>query len=219
MKNVTAKQKILLFVLLMLLGISSAYQFLLSPLSVEKSDYEDKYHEVEVLYMDRNLSASSLNVRAGQLEEIEKEISEYLGKNISLYMENEKVDMLLTTEALRRGLSVNLLSIGSLSPITIQKTSEPVVVIDELTGEEAIVDGAVSTIETHVFKNTYSFLFEGDYENFVEYLSFICEQKGMEVDSYSADITFNEITNEEGETIKNSSSLYSVGITVYMYFE
>ena len=81
MKNVSKKQIILLFVLVMILVLSSAYQFVIAPLMTEKSDYDDKYAQLKETYMQKSITVNNLPLC--QLE-LDKLIAEQTGMPVNV---------------------------------------------------------------------------------------------------------------------------------------
>ncbi len=194
MKNVSKKQIILLFVLVMILVMSSAYSFFISPLMTEKSDYDDKYVELKENYMQMSITVNSLSTRQQELDKLIAEQEKIKIENFHVYQDAEVLDDLLTRLALSNGLEVNSLSIGNIEPVSLEKTTEPQTVTDELTGEVSIIEGTTVEIFTGVSKLTYNYSYKGSFDNFIKFTSAVCDIQGVTVSAYNFNRFYEEVT-------------------------
>lgn len=226
MKNVSKKQIILLFVLVMILVLSSAYQFVIAPLMTEKSDYEDKYAQLKENYMQMSITVNNLPLRQQELDKLISEQDKLMEDNFHVYQDAEVLDEALTKLALNSGLEVNSLSMGSIEPVSLEKTTEPEIVVDELTGESTIIEGTTTTYFTGVSKITYNYSYKGSFDNFIKFTNAVCDIQGVTVSSYNFNRFYEEVTvvSQTQQGPMNQAPVYtkpvdsfSLAITFFVY--
>lgn len=194
MKNVSKKQIILLFVLVMILVVSTAYQFFIAPLMTEKSDYDDKYAQLKEVYLEKSIAVNGLPMRQQELDKLSSDLQKFKEDNFHIYKDAEILDDTLTSLALSYGIEVSSLTIGNIEPVTLEKTTEPQTIIDELTGEATIIEGTTTTFFTGVSKLTYSYSYKGSFDSFIKFTDAVCDIQGVTVSSYNFNRFYEEVT-------------------------